>query len=169
MYDLLDLQAEGAPTGLRKVRFPVLVQRKFSRENMSDIRAMNENEYFRPTFPNFKSVESFVIVRKSVLFPGAEGLCIVAFQATVEIIHDLKRAGLLAIKEKVNEFLGSLEMYEVFVTSYRSGISKRQKLEIAQHADDLNFHQCVLYGMEFDMECIRDVEEGEESAEEEEE
>lgn len=122
--------------------------------DMSDIVGMKENDYFRPTFANFKSVESFAIVKKSVLFKNKRGFCIVAFQATVSDDHPLKRAGLSDIQEKVKTLYGPLDLYVVFVTNQGKGIAKRQKLAEAEHTQDANYLQCVLNGMELDAAFI---------------
>ena len=108
---------------------------------------MKENDYFRPTFPTFESVESFAIVQKSVLFKNETGLCIVAFQATVSKSHPLKRAGLKNIQAKVKELHGALKLYVVFVTKEGGGISKLQQLGETPHKADATYRQCVLYGM----------------------
>ncbi|KAH9254389.1 hypothetical protein BASA81_007502 [Batrachochytrium salamandrivorans] len=154
-YQVLDLQAKARPNGQRKVRFPKLTEIKFSRMDMSDIVGMKKDDYFRPTFTNFKSVESFAIVEKKVLFKGKRGLCIVAFQATVSADHPLKRAGLSDIQERVKQFHGPLDLYVVFVTNQGKGIATRQKLGETEHIHDANYLQCVLYGMELDKALLK--------------
>ncbi len=120
--------------------------------NMSDItEQMRENVYYRPTIPNFKSVESFVIVKKNLLFKGERGLCIVAFQATVAKTHELSRSGLKDIQEKVKTGFGpQMDLYVVFVTKARDGISERQELGSVTQALDVKYLQFVLNGMELE-------------------
>lgn len=152
---MLDLQAKAPPSGQRKVRFPKLNEITFSRMDMSDILTMKKDDYFRPTFPNFKSVESFAIMEKSVLFKNKRGLCIVAFQATVSADHPLKRKGLSDIQERVKKSHGPLDLYVVFVTNQGKGIATRQKLGETEHNQDKNYLQCVLYGMELGRALLR--------------
>ncbi|KAH9254589.1 hypothetical protein BASA81_007346 [Batrachochytrium salamandrivorans] len=155
-FQLLELQAQAPPKNSCNVQFPVLTEVQFSRKDMSDIVAMKKNDYFRPTFPTFKSVESFAIVKKSVLSKTKRGFCIVAFQATVSDDHPLKRAGLKDIQEKVKALYGDqLELYVVFVTNKGKGITKRQKLGADDQNLDANYLQYVLYGMELEDVVIK--------------
>jgi hypothetical protein len=149
-FKLLDLKPDGPPENPRDVHFPKLTERFFTQMDMSDIMGrMNENVYFRPSFPNFKSVESFAIVKRSILLAGKpDEVCIVAFQATVSGKHELKRAGLKDIQEKVKTNNGcELELFVVFVTNAGKGISKPQSLGKDVQAKDADYLQFVLLGM----------------------
>lgn len=156
-FTVLELQARGPPKNSRSVQFPKLTERKFTRLDMSDIaERMEKRVYYRPTFPNFKSVESFVIVEKEILLKGKRGLCIVAFQATVAERHDLNLSGLQAIQEKVKMGFGEqLDLYVVFVTNAGKSISVRQKLGNGEQAPDETYLQFVLNGMELDSVMLK--------------
>jgi hypothetical protein len=156
-FTVLELQARGPPKNSRSMQFPKLTERKFTRVDMSDIaEKMKKHVYYHPTFPNFKSVESFVIVEKEILLKGKRGLCIIAFQATVAERHDLNLSGLQAIQEKVKMGFGEqLDLYVVFVTNAGKSISVRQKLGNGEQAPDETYLQFVLNGMELDSVMLK--------------
>ena len=162
----------------RDVTLPTLTLREFRRKDMSDIKGpMEENMYFRPTFPTFPSVESFAIVSTKVLFPNEKGLCILGFQATVSDKHKLNRVPLQKIQTKVKEIRGEndvLPIIVVFVCSQGKGISNQQPLGKISCKYDQSVRQGVLYGVDLSTAFIEGVgevrtEEVESEEEEEEE
>jgi len=61
----------------------------FAEEDFADIKLEDlvSNTHFRPTSPNFTTIDSFAILPLSIFMPGAKGVCLVSLQSTVWSSH----------------------------------------------------------------------------------
>ena len=104
-------------------------QLSFSREDFLDIEDLELQMYYRPSIPNFPTLDSFAVLPASLFFnPATEGNVLVIFQVTKSPEHKLNGAVVKRLQNRVKalgiDFARTLFMW---VSSER-GIIKEQKV-----------------------------------------
>ena len=118
------LRELGVSNSIRNITVPKFehLAKTFPDNKMYGLNELKENQYCVPLTDNFETFDSFAALKKPFCCQDKTGLCLVGFQMTVqEQGHDLKYAGGLRVKQKVNELfkcnLQNDNMFVVFITT----------------------------------------------------
>jgi len=121
-----------AGTEFPKFKHPKLtIAVVFSQRNFSDVplEKLLLGAYFRPSSPDFPTIDSFAILPLSTFVPGAKGLCLVTFQSTTSSRHVTNGAVLNSLFAHVKKKLGDVRRFHVFLTG-ANGIRTRQRIDM---------------------------------------
>lgn len=123
---------------IRELNLPSLrIATVFSEVDFSDVPLdrMVQNAYFRPSSPDFPTIDSFAILPLSTFFPDANGLCLVSFQlSTKSTRHVTNGAVLNDLFAHAKKKLGDVRRFHVFLTG-ADGIRTRQKIDMDEGAE----------------------------------